>query len=34
MNFKTFGLPLAIFVFFMTQSGLFKRYNPERKDEA
>ncbi|ABA77990.1 septation protein A [Rhodobacter sphaeroides] len=34
VNFKTFGLPLAIFVFFMTQSGLFKRYNPERKDEA
>ncbi|EKX57779.1 inner membrane-spanning protein YciB [Cereibacter sphaeroides] len=34
VNFKTFGLPLAIFVFFMTQSGLFKRYNPERKDKA
>ncbi|MGP3722585.1 inner membrane-spanning protein YciB [Cereibacter sphaeroides] len=34
VNFKTFGLPVAIFVFFMTQSGLFKRYNPERKDEA
>ncbi|MWP37520.1 septation protein A [Rhodobacter sphaeroides] len=34
VNFKTFGLPVAIFAFFMTQSGLFKRYNPERKDKA
>lgn len=32
VNFKTFGLPLAIFAFFMTQGGLFKRYGYERAD--
>ncbi|WP_371168366.1 inner membrane-spanning protein YciB [Aliiroseovarius sp. 2305UL8-7] len=26
VNFKTFGLPLAMFAFFMTQAGLFKRF--------
>lgn len=26
VNFKTFGLPLAMFAFFMTQAGLFKKY--------
>ncbi|SNX69112.1 intracellular septation protein A [Cereibacter ovatus] len=30
VNFKTFGLPLAIFAFFMTQGGLFKRYGFEK----
>ena len=29
VNFKTFGLPLAIFVFFMTQSGVFQRYGTD-----
>ncbi|MCI2394219.1 inner membrane-spanning protein YciB [Aliiroseovarius sediminis] len=29
VNFKTFGLPLAMFAFFMTQAGLFKRYGTE-----
>jgi intracellular septation protein len=26
VNFKTFGLPIAIFAFFMTQSNLFIKY--------
>ncbi len=26
VNFKTFGLTLAIFAFFMTQSKVFERY--------
>ncbi|MCB1330572.1 MAG: septation protein IspZ, partial [Maritimibacter sp.] len=26
VNFKTFGLPISIFAFFMLQSGLFARY--------
>ncbi|SEW29040.1 intracellular septation protein [Aliiroseovarius sediminilitoris] len=29
VNFKTFGLPLAMFAFFMTQAGLFKRYGTD-----
>lgn len=29
VNFKTFGLPALIFVFFMTQSGLFSKYGIE-----
>jgi len=29
VNFKTFGLPIAIFVFFVAQSGLFNRYAVE-----
>ncbi|WP_138421544.1 inner membrane-spanning protein YciB [Maritimibacter alexandrii] len=33
VNFKTFGLPLAIFVFFMTQSGVFQKYGTE-EDKA
>lgn len=33
VNFKTFGLPLAIFLFFMTQSGIFKKYGIEDEDE-
>ncbi|MAM62563.1 inner membrane-spanning protein YciB [Maritimibacter sp. UBA3975] len=34
VNFKTFGLPLAIFIFFMAQSGVFKKYGIEDDDEA
>ncbi|MCE6951870.1 septation protein IspZ [Cereibacter sphaeroides] len=34
VNFKTFGLPLAIFAFFMAQGGVFKRYGYERNDGA
>lgn len=30
--FKTFGLTVAIFVFFITQSKLFEAYKPEPKD--
>ncbi|MCK8465312.1 septation protein IspZ [Aliiroseovarius sp. S1339] len=29
VNFKTFGLPLAMFAFFMSQAGLFKKYGIE-----
>jgi intracellular septation protein len=29
VNFKTFGLPLAMFGFFMAQSGLMRRYGAE-----
>ncbi|MDE9450814.1 septation protein IspZ [Aliiroseovarius sp. Z3] len=29
VNFKTFGLPLSMFGFFMTQAGLFKKYGTE-----
>ncbi len=32
--FKTFGLTAAIFVFFFTQGGLFKRYGIEKPDES
>ncbi|MEX5726973.1 intracellular septation protein [Rhodovulum iodosum] len=33
VNFKTFGLTIAIFVFFMTQGGLFQKYSTdENKD--
>ena len=34
VSFKTFGLPGAIFLFFMTQGGLFKKYGVEEKPEA
>lgn len=33
VNFKTFGLSLAVFAFFLTQSGLFARYAVPRDDE-
>lgn len=33
VNFKTFGLTAAIFVFFMTQGGLFARYALEAEAE-
>ena len=29
VNFKTFGLPLAMFAFFIAQAGLLKRHGPE-----
>lgn len=29
VNFKTFGLPAAIFLFFMAQGGIFKKYAAE-----
>ncbi len=33
VNFKTFGLPVAIFAFFMTQGGLLAKYSiPEDED--
>ena len=34
VNFKTFGLPAAIFLFFMVQGGLFKRYGIEEPDKG
>ncbi|MHA6267303.1 inner membrane-spanning protein YciB [uncultured Aliiroseovarius sp.] len=33
VNFKTFGLPLATFAFFMSQAGLFKRFGIEEDPE-
>ncbi len=33
VNFKTFGLPAAIFLFFMVQGGLFKKYGIEEPEE-
>lgn len=32
VNFKTFGLTAAIFVFFLAQGGVFKKYEVEDKD--
>jgi len=32
VNFKTFGLTAAVFLFFMTQTGVFKRYEVEDKE--
>ena len=34
VNFKTFGLTAAIFVFFMTQSGLFQKYADDQGSEG
>ncbi|MCK0103435.1 inner membrane-spanning protein YciB [Pseudohalocynthiibacter sp. F2068] len=34
VNFKTFGLTAAVFLFFMTQSRLFQTYAVEEEDEA
>ncbi|MBV7410781.1 inner membrane-spanning protein YciB [Maritimibacter sp. DP1N21-5] len=34
VNFKTFGLPALLFLFFMTQSGLFSKYSLNQADEA
>lgn len=34
VNFKTFGLTLAIFAFFMTQGSLFQKYGTEEQDQA
>lgn len=33
VNFKTFGLPLGMFGFFMSQAGLLSRYSTEDKPE-
>ena len=33
VNFKTFGLTAALFLFFMTQSRLFAKYGVEKVDE-
>jgi len=32
VNFKTFGLPIAMFVFIMTQMGLMSKYSTEEKE--
>ena len=34
VNFKTFGLPLAMFAFFLAQAGLIKTHAPEGGPEA
>ena len=34
VNFKTFGLPAAIFLFFMTQGGVFKTYAADEDRSA
>jgi len=34
VNFKTFGLTIAIFAFFMSQSGLFRKYAIETDESA
>lgn len=33
VNFKTFGLPLAIFLFFMLQGRLFQKYGQEKPED-
>lgn len=33
VNFKTFGLPIAIFGFFMAQSGLFSKYGTAEEEK-
>lgn len=33
VSFKTFGLPISIFAFFMAQSGLFARYGTSEEDK-
>lgn len=33
VNFKTFGLPISIFAFFMAQSGLFQRYGASEEEK-
>lgn len=33
VNFKTFGLPISIFAFFMAQSGLFARHGTAEEDK-
>ena len=34
VNFKTFGLTIAVFAFFMAQGGLLKRYGTEEEGEG
>ena len=33
VNFKTFGLTAALFIFFMTQGGLLSRYGIEKDED-
>jgi intracellular septation protein len=33
VSFKTFGLPVAMFAFFIAQAGLLKAHTPEEKVE-
>ncbi len=33
VSFKTFGLPISIFAFFMAQSGLFSRYGTSEEEK-
>jgi intracellular septation protein len=33
VSFKTFGLPISIFAFFMTQSGLFSKYGTSEEEK-
>jgi len=33
VSFKTFGLPIAIFAFFMVQSGVFARYGTDEEEK-
>ena len=34
VNFKTFGLTAAVFLFFMTQSGVFQKYAAEADEDS
>ena len=34
VNFKTFGLPVIMFVFLMANAGLFTRYAINKDDDA
>lgn len=34
MNFKTFGLTAALFLFFMTQGGVLSRYALEEEKDG
>ena len=34
VNFKTFGLPIAMFVFIMFQTGLMSKYSSEADEEG
>ena len=32
VNFKTFGLPISIFIFFFAQAGIIKKYHIDASD--
>lgn len=34
VNFKTFGLPVIMFVFLMANAGLFSRYGIDKDDQG